>query len=197
MKSGQEDESEILPSAEELLKLTSRKGVGDFTSLPSRDAFLNLGELADAAAKDFDWRKMSARLEKEILTEPRREKVIPRRLVQRVGSHRVMAWISVCSAAVLLVGFYMAVLGKPHTQLGTGTTVFQPPPRASGIDAWERSSLERDPTLTWEDELDLELAATRRALKQGRDPWMGDEPVLSDVYAQVNELSAGLLLEPF
>jgi hypothetical protein len=197
MKPDQENESEILPSAEELLKLTSRNGSGEFTALPSRDAFLNLGELADASAKDFDWRKMSARLEKEILIEPRKEEVVPRRLVEQARSPRAIAWVCVCSAAVLLIGFYVAVVPNPQTQIGTGPTEFQPVPRAPGIDAWERSSLERDPTSAWEDELDLELAATRRALKQGRDPWMGDEPVLSDVYAQVNELSAGLLLEPF
>ena len=48
-----------LPSAEELCRLTSRNARGDFANSPSHEAFIALGESADAAAKDFDWQRMA------------------------------------------------------------------------------------------------------------------------------------------
>lgn len=188
-----------LPSAEELRRLTSRDARGEFSSSSLRDGYLAFGELAETAAKDFDWQKMAARLAQEIEAE-KPGYLVKLPLRQRSASPiRAIVWISTCSAAMLLIGLAMSMLSQPVHQQA------KRPPRpkplelasATGIDSWERTPSQGDLSGAWNDELDAELAATRRALKQGRDPWVNDEPVLSSVFAQVNELSAGLMFEPF
>ena len=110
---------------------------------------------------------------------------------------RAIVWISTCSAAMLLVGLAMSMLSQPVHQQAKSPTEPTELVGVTGIDSWERTPSQGDLSGAWNDELDAELAATRRALKQGRDPWVNDEPVLSSVFAQVNELSAGLMFEPF
>lgn len=196
MKQNESIDWENAPGAEELSRLTSRDGRGDFGASASRDAFLALGEAAESAAKDFDWQKIAAKLTREIELTSRDVQVnLPPRAVRtRSGA---LAWVSVCSAAVLLAGLVVGILAQPEAREKFAEGKPSETTFAGGIDSWDRAPLEGELAAAWGDELDAELAATRRALKQGRDPWIGDEPALSNVFAQVNDLSAGLLLESF
>lgn len=198
MNKNESTDWEPTPSAEELLRLTSRSAAGDFApSSAARDAFLAFGESAENAAKDFDWQKLVARLSCEIESESaQRQLSLPSRAI--TASRRgAFTWISICSAAVLLIALGVCVFNQPAAKTSIGKGEPSASNLAGGIDSWARTPLEGEFSPGWNDELDVQLAAARRSLKQGRDPWVNDEPALSNVFAQVNDLSAGLVLEPF
>jgi hypothetical protein len=189
--------SEAAPSQEELRRLTNPRRLGAFdTANPSREAFLALGQSAESAAMDFDWRRMAANLENEIAAEIQRPRPLDR-------APRKPAWgyVALSSAAMLLVALSIGLLAglprKPGEEFAQGP--YKPPVpekgTEKGIDSWERFS--GAATGDWQDEIDFKLAATRRELRQGRDPWVNDEPALSEVFAQIGDLSAGLVFDPF
>lgn len=186
-----------LPIAEELRRQTSRHARDGMSGSTAHDAFLALGESIDASTEDFDWQRMASRLHLEIEAEKSSGLVTIHRRQAGLHPRRAIAWLSCCSAALLLIGLVVGLVSRPVHQQAKSPVAPIPSPNVSGIDSWERTPSQAELINIWNDELDAELAATRRALKQGRDPWVNDEPALSNVFAQVNELSAGLMFEPF
>jgi hypothetical protein len=187
--------NEPIPDRDELIRLTSPRRLRSVDADPTHEAFLALGESAEAAAGGFDWRRIATNLESELAAEvlrPRRVDLAPKR--------PSWGYVALTSAAILLVALSIGLLSDapsesrgPHTAEKQGAGA---PENVivNGIDSWERfSSASGD----WQDEIDLKLAATRRELRQGRDPWVNDEPVLSEVIAQIGDLNAGLVFDPF
>jgi hypothetical protein len=202
-------ENEPTPSAEDLLRMTSRShpqpnGRND----GSHDAFEALGEVLENAASDFDWKKITARLEAEIASEVG-SLVLTRNDLSAntkvtASRSRTFAWLSLTSAIVLLALLTLSLGLNPsanrfHIAQSDSKNGGEkmPSPKAPAIDSWAQTPQASESSLPWNDEIDVKLAATQRALKQGRDPWVGDEPALSEVFAQIGELTAGLAFEPF
>jgi hypothetical protein len=209
-------ENEPAPDLEMLLRQTSRRSSADCSSSDaSRDAFLALGETLDAATADFDWRRMATRLAVET-TEARdltqlASKPSPVDHFEAPSRRSSLLWVSWASLAILLIGLGVGISAIPFESSrvasghGAGAGAGEIGPAATrvvasrpvGIDGWTPISVRGDSVAPWIDELDVELANAQRTLRQGRDPWANDEPVLSDVFAQIGDLSAGLVLEPF
>lgn len=196
MMSHLETHEDIDPlNPDELRRITAPARSHSLDSDPDRDAYLALGQSVDAATAHFDWRRLAAKLEAEIATD------LARPRPQTYKSPRPsFVGMAIVSAALLLLALSLGVFsglpseGRP--QLAGNDRLHPPPERIErGLDSWERTSgvVNAD----WQDEIDLKLAATRRALRQGRDPWVNDEPVLSEVIAQIGDLKAGLVFDPF
>lgn len=208
MNTNEPNEDEPTPDAEALSRITSVKRLEPSEHLAgSREAFLALGEVIEQAIGDFDWQKLASQLNTEIALErtvtrlSATDSIMPNEVR---GSRQMWSWLSVSTAIVLLVSLTLGLLFDPS--VGQFQLSHRRPPKVSDkelihdapvIDSWAQSPTASEVNSLWNDEIDVELAATRRALKQGRDPWVGDEPALSEVFAQIGNLTAGLQFDPF
>ncbi len=189
------------PGAEELLRITSpTRSRTNEQYAGSREAFVALGETLESAIIDFDWKRIAAKLENEVAAQS--DWLRPRD--SRSASSRNLAWVGLSTAMVLLIALTLGLTLSPSsTQLGiaqrndTNGNDKNVDLTVPAIDSWSRPPTASETNSLWNDEIDVKLAATQRALNQGRDPWVGDEPALSEVFAQIGELTAGLEFEPF
>ena len=211
MKSNKLVENQPTPGAEDLLRVTSRShqqagGLED----GSREAFVALGEVLESAIGVFDWKKIAARLEAEVMaasvqdTLSRVSEPLSGRPLRTAPRRGAFTWISLSSAVVLLVSLTIGLALNPtadRLKIAQGDpkkgSDKKLGPTAPAIDSWAQTPTASESNSPWTDEIDIKLAATQRALKAGRDPWVGDEPALSEVFAQIGELTAGLAFEPF